>query len=327
MHRQLRYAFLTIGLFSLLSYAKAQNETVNGNLAVTGEITVGTNIRMAESNDFSEYGWMWFDQSANSFKLYRYEAGAQALDLLIYNGTGYSTTLHTGNYTGYLDGRYMLKSNSTFTGNTYFNSSAYFGNTRLYKSGNSNNLHIYAPQGVIPHSLDATQNASLGTSGYRWNQVYVFDKLDVQGSGVFSGNIVASGNIESKKVKVTATPGSFPDYVFKEDYRLLTIDELADFIKTNGHLPGIPNAKEVEANGQDLGLIQQKLLEKIEELTLYTIEQHKRLQTSDTRYQKLTTENTELKTQNLRLESQYALLNTQYTQLLKRIENLEKDQK
>ncbi len=92
-----------------------------------------------------------------------------------------------------------------------------------------------------------------------------------------NGNALLNGNLESKKVKVTSTPGSFPDYVFKPDYSLMPLDQLASYIKTNGHLPNIPKAAEVEANGQDLGLIQQKLLEKIEELTLYTIEQEKRL--------------------------------------------------
>ena len=141
-------------------------------------------------------------------------------------------------------------------------------------------------------------------------------KLDVKGTSRFTQKMIVENDIESKKVKVTTTPGSFPDYVFKEDYRLLTIDQLAAFIKANGHLPSIPTAREVEVNGQDLGLIQQKLLEKIEELTLYTIQQEKRLQTSDFKYQKLETQNLELKTQNKELKSQYELL-------LKRIEKLE----
>ena len=91
------------------------------------------------------------------------------------------------------------------------------------------------------------------------------------------GNALVSGDIESQKVKVTATPGRFPDYVFKEDYRLMPLAEVQAYIQANGHLPKVPTAQEVEANGQDLGLIQQKLLEKIEELTLYTIEQDQKL--------------------------------------------------
>ncbi|WP_422008192.1 hypothetical protein [Roseivirga pacifica] len=89
-----------------------------------------------------------------------------------------------------------------------------------------------------------------------------------------NGDMLVYGNLESKKVKVTAQPGSVPDYVFAEDYGLLTIDQLAEYIKANSHLPNIPSAKEIETNGQDVGELQLKLLEKIEELTLYVIEQN-----------------------------------------------------
>ncbi|MFY0592021.1 hypothetical protein [Roseivirga sp.] len=93
-----------------------------------------------------------------------------------------------------------------------------------------------------------------------------------------NGNLFVNGNLESKKVKVTSTPGSFPDYVFKSSYKLRSLFELEKYIQANGHLPNIPKAQEVEANGQDLGDIQKKLLEKIEELTLYVIEQNKKVQ-------------------------------------------------
>lgn len=198
------------------------------------------------------------------------------------NDDSFSVLSGSGNYTtDNIYDRLIFKAkangNVEIPGNTYFSSSAYFGNTRLYKSGNSNNLHIYAPEGVIPHSMDASQNASLGSTSYRWNGLYVYNQLDVQGVGLFSSNIFVLGNIETKKVKVTATPGSVPDYVFKPDYKLRSLQEVESFIKTNSHLPNIPSAKEVETNGQDVGNMQLKLLEKIEELTLYMIEQDKEL--------------------------------------------------
>lgn len=99
----------------------------------------------------------------------------------------------------------------------------------------------------------------------------------IQGESTINGNAFVNGNIESKKVKVTASPGSVPDYVFKSDYKLRSLSELESYIKTNSHLPNIPSAKEVETNGQDVGNIQLKLLEKIEELTLYMIEQNKEM--------------------------------------------------
>jgi len=99
--------------------------------------------------------------------------------------------------------------------------------------------------------------------------------LDGSGNMTVQNNLVAKGNLEAEKVKVTATPGSVPDYVFQPNYKLKTLNELEVFIKTNSHLPNIPNAKEIETNGQNLGDIQLKLLEKIEELTLHAIEAEK----------------------------------------------------
>jgi len=62
------------------------------------------------------------------------------------------------------------------------------------------------------------------------------------------------------------------DFVFNEDYHLKPLNEIEEFIKINKHLPEIPSAKEVEANGVALGEMQAKLLQKVEELTLYMIE-------------------------------------------------------
>ncbi|WP_421977675.1 hypothetical protein [Roseivirga seohaensis] len=121
-----------------------------------------------------------------------------------------------------------------------------------------------------------------------------------------NGNLMVNGNLEATKVKVTATPGSVPDYVFQPNYKLQSLNELETFIKANSHLPNIPNAKEIETNGQNLGEMQLKLLEKIEELTLYTIEQEKKLEKSEDRRQRL--EKT-------------------VSELLKRIEKLENDKK
>ena len=102
-------------------------------------------------------------------------------------------------------------------------------------------------------------------------------RLDVNGTSRFTGKMIVGNDIETKKVKVTATPGSVPDYVFKADYRLRSLSELEIFINKNAHLPNIPSAKEVEENGQDVGDMQLKLLEKVEELTLYMIEQDKEM--------------------------------------------------
>ena len=59
---------------------------------------------------------------------------------------------------------------------------------------------------------------------------------------------------------------------FEDKYKLSPLNEVEKFIKRNGHLPGIPSAAEVEKEGVELGSMDAKLLQKIEELTLYMIE-------------------------------------------------------
>jgi hypothetical protein len=78
------------------------------------------------------------------------------------------------------------------------------------------------------------------------------------------------GTIGAREVNVTAQ-NPFPDYVFESTYNLLPISQVESFIKVNKHLPEIPSAKEVEANGINLGEMDALLLKKIEELTLYVI--------------------------------------------------------
>ncbi len=70
---------------------------------------------------------------------------------------------------------------------------------------------------------------------------------------------------------------SWPDYVFEDDYALRSLEEVDAFVKQNKHLPGVPSAKDVE-EGVSVGEMQRVLLEKVEELTLYVIDQDKELE-------------------------------------------------
>lgn len=83
--------------------------------------------------------------------------------------------------------------------------------------------------------------------------------------------LAVNGVIRAKEIKVEAT--NWPDYVFNENYQLKSLAEVETFIKTNKYLPGIPNQKQVEKDGVNLGEMNRKLLEKVEELTLYLLEE------------------------------------------------------
>jgi hypothetical protein len=83
--------------------------------------------------------------------------------------------------------------------------------------------------------------------------------------------LAVEGKIGAREVKVTLA--SWADYVFYPRYNLLPLGDLEKYLNLNGHLPNIPSAKEVEDNkGIELGEMTAKLLEKVEELTLYVIE-------------------------------------------------------
>jgi len=85
--------------------------------------------------------------------------------------------------------------------------------------------------------------------------------------------LAVNGEILAKSVRVNTSATYWPDYVFENDYNLMTLRELEQYVTANKHLPGIPSAAEVEKKGDvDLGAMNALLLEKVEELTRYVID-------------------------------------------------------
>lgn len=85
-----------------------------------------------------------------------------------------------------------------------------------------------------------------------------------------------NGNIRSKELKIETT--NWPDYVFKKEYKLPSLSEVKIFIDKNNHLPDMPSEAEVEKSGINIGEIVKIQTKKIEELTLYLIEQQKQIE-------------------------------------------------
>jgi hypothetical protein len=91
-------------------------------------------------------------------------------------------------------------------------------------------------------------------------------------------NFKVTGSGEVFARKYTTTLANIPDYVFADDYDLMTFAQLRAFVQHEKHLPNVPSAKEYEANGVDLGEMNRVLLEKVEELTLYILQLEERVQ-------------------------------------------------
>ena len=108
---------------------------------------------------------------------------------------------------------------------------------------------------------------------------------------------VEQGIITEKiKVAVYGTV-NWADFVFDEDYKLQELNALEKYIKSNKHLPDVPSAEEVVANGIDLGKMDATLLQKVEELTLYVLQLNKKIDTISLENQTLINKNIALQNQ------------------------------
>ncbi|MBK8807948.1 MAG: hypothetical protein IPO21_15395 [Bacteroidales bacterium] len=113
---------------------------------------------------------------------------------------------------------------------------------------------------IIGIDQDISNNAKDYSNGY---------KLAVKGA------VGVDGKIECEELQVKVM--NLADYVFADDYELKALDKVEEFIKENKHLPNVPSAKIVAEDGMNVGEFQNILLEKVEELTLYIIEQQKQI--------------------------------------------------
>ncbi|WP_205945796.1 hypothetical protein [Pedobacter frigiditerrae] len=163
---------------------------------------------------------------------------------------------------------------------------------------------------AIEHSFYGETNSSISfyrgnsrTGGYltfSTNSNYETMRIDPNGNvgiGTTTPNekLAVNGKIRAKEIKVEPNPATWPDYVFESDYKVGTLEELESYVKINKHLPEMPTAKEVAANGLELGEMNKLLLKKVEELTLHLIEKDKQLQDSDKRLTSLEEESKTMK--------------------------------
>lgn len=169
----------------------------------------------------------------------------------------YSITMSNTNQT--YAGRVAGETNSDF--NMYFRMCDQAARGFNFQNGPGNNvagIDGYG-NGRFIGSLFANQSIGVGVttvpSGYK---------------------MIVDGVVGVRKLKVTQA-ANWADYVFNKTYKLLPLNKLEQYILQNKHLPNVPTTAEVTKNGYDLNEIDSKLLEKVEELTLYVIEQDKQI--------------------------------------------------
>ena len=158
-------------------------------------------------------------------------------------------------------------------GTTTPNGELQFKNTQLNKK------IVLWEDGANDHQF---YGLGINTSALRYqsNGDHVFYSANDATSSKETLRVYKTGGIKTDKVVLNIS--TFPDYVFEEKYNLKPLEEVAKYIRENKHLPNVPSEKEVVANGLNIGEMNVKMVEKIEELTLYTIEQNEKIKSQET---------------------------------------------
>ncbi len=172
-------------------------------------------------------------------------------------GTTYTQKLAIGINPDDMIGKFHLRTNSATNSNTMF----------LIESP-AKKLMELDNQGLLTTERIFIKNTTTNPSG----SDYVFQ---IENSSRKLLQLQSNGMMRLRKIRVDAE--TWADFVFDDNYSLMSAEDLRTFISINHHLPNVPSAKTVEEEGIDLAEMNKILLQKVEELTLYMLEQQKQI--------------------------------------------------
>lgn len=232
---------------------------VNGNANINGDTNINGNVTI--NNHFLKF------------------APANNTDAIIQRTTSGNMVVNSGAGTSSL----YLNYASAYNAGT--------GGINIFDGGTTNYAKLWITKGGGGNGIESIAgNLVISPSGGR----VIISDLSNTSLTVPAANykLIVQGGMLTEKVKVAVqNSANWSDYVFAEDYNLMSLYDVEKYIKKNQHLPNVPSAKQLEKEGLDLGEMQAKQMEKIEELTLYMIEMKKEIDS-------LKKENSELRKKN-----------------------------
>ncbi|MFP9114947.1 hypothetical protein ACLI1A_13505 [Flavobacterium sp. RHBU_3] len=204
-------------------------------------------------------------------------------NLFIGHGAGSANVSGGGNvYLGFVSGV-----NCTGGGNVFIGSASGSNVTSV-----SNKLYIANSGTTSPLIYGDFSGNKVGIGGYAPLSTSDGFPTTAGGATLTNYKLFVQGGILAQEVRVATT---WADYVFDNDYKLRPLSEVEQYIAQNGHLPNVPSAEVVEADGIEVGAMAKIQQEKIEELTLYAIAQDKKIEAQQKQLEQQQKEIEELK--------------------------------
>jgi hypothetical protein len=294
----------TMGLYGNSSGWGLIMNTVSGNVGMgtltpANKLTVFSNFYGIEHTDgsvrlstFLNSAGGWIGTLSNHPLNFYTNDGAAQMTITTGGGVGINTTNPTPGY--YLDVNGYVKSSANqstgFVAQTTGGTNAW---ARYYVRTNSQSWLLGSSQNFIGNQLyiaDETFNQTRFSiqpnNGLIWLSSAVGVGINTTNTAGYM--LAVNGKIHSTELVIES---GWADYVFEKNYKLKPLEDVEKFILSNKHLPNIPSAKEIEKNGLQVGDVQKRMMEKIEELTLYVIEQDKRIKNLENSISELTKKN------------------------------------
>lgn len=167
-------------------------------------------------------------------------------------------------------------------GTTYFYKSLFANSPKVY-DGTANLLPLqtnnqsYNYKTAADYYVNSRGLSKQGTAFFNDGGLnYFAGNIGIGTTDTKSYKLAVAGNMIAESIKVNLQ-SAWPDYVFSKNYKIVPLAETEKFINKFGHLPGVPSAKVIEADGLNLGEMDILLMKKIEELTVLLIEQGKQI--------------------------------------------------
>lgn len=242
----------------------------------------GTHVRHFDKSGVQQF-YEFYDAPKNQYRFTSTKAG----HILTFDLDSGKLAFNTDNPTATLTARGSRNDSvmDLYNNGTHVRHFDANGNQKFYEILNNDFYEYRSGLNNAYMMVVNVTNGNIGFGGHPEDNLHVFGNVRIaNGKRLILENSTMTSNVKMywdgsylninspiKAPELIITTDVWADFVFEKNYELMPLQKIEHYIKKNKHLPGIPSKKEVTEHGVDIGEMQSKLLQKIEELTLHMI--------------------------------------------------------